>query len=236
MAKTKHSFFQKFCASAGMAALLFTMAQSSAMAQEVMPDSDTSAPAMQRIHSFTHKATELAMTAMTLIGSHYKYGGNSPETGIDCSGLVRYVFKEAWGATVPRTSLELSRAGEEYPRPISSPVIWFFTIPDVAVIPMSVFIWATTSSSTHLLQARKSVSTIWRWLTGNPVSMGHAASPIRKTGRESSLKRNRFFRPSVTKPSNQASFSLFYFPAAISLAIASATSMPSTAEDRMPPA
>ncbi len=68
---------------------------------------------MQRIHNFTHKATELAMTAMTLIGSHYKYGGNSPETGIDCSGLVRYVFKEAWGATVPRTSLELSRAGEE---------------------------------------------------------------------------------------------------------------------------
>ena len=113
MTRTRHSFFQKFCACAGMAALLFVFAQSSVLAQEAMPESDTSAPAMQRIHNFTHKATELAMTAMTLIGSHYKYGGNSPETGIDCSGLVRYVFKEAWGATLPRTSLELSRVGEE---------------------------------------------------------------------------------------------------------------------------
>lgn len=77
---------------------------------------DTSAPAMTQIHNFTHRATELAMTAMTLIGVHYKYGGNSPETGIDCSGLVRYVFKEAWGTTLPRTSLELSRVGEEVER------------------------------------------------------------------------------------------------------------------------
>ncbi len=116
MALKKHSFFRKSCASAGMAALLFGIVQSSAMAQEAMPDSGTSAPAMERIHNFTHRATELAMTAMTLIGSHYKYGGNSPETGIDCSGLVRYVFKEAWGATLPRTSLELSRVGEEVSR------------------------------------------------------------------------------------------------------------------------
>lgn len=116
MAKTRHSIFQRFCASVGLTVLLLGVAQSSALAQEVMPDSEPSAPAMQRIHSFTHRATELAMTAMTLIGAHYKYGGNSPETGIDCSGLVRYVFKEAWGATLPRTSLELSRAGEEVSR------------------------------------------------------------------------------------------------------------------------
>ena len=116
MAKSRHSIFQRFCASVGLTVLLFGVAQSSTLAQEVMPDSEPSAPAMQRIHSFTHRATELAMTAMTLIGAHYKYGGNSPETGIDCSGLVRYVFKEAWGATLPRTSLELSRAGEEVSR------------------------------------------------------------------------------------------------------------------------
>lgn len=116
MAKSRHSIFQRFCASVGLTVLLFGVVQSSTLAQEVMPDSEPSAPAMQRIHSFTHRATELAMTAMTLIGAHYKYGGNSPETGIDCSGLVRYVFKEAWGATLPRTSLELSRAGEEVSR------------------------------------------------------------------------------------------------------------------------
>ena len=99
-----------------MAGCLFGMTDQ-AMAQKAGNRADdTSAPAMTQIHNFTHRATELAMTAMTLIGVHYKYGGNSPETGIDCSGLVRYVFKEAWGTTLPRTSLELSRVGEEVER------------------------------------------------------------------------------------------------------------------------
>lgn len=51
------------------------------------------------------------MRAMGMIGIHYKYGGNSPEHGLDCSGLVRYVFKEAWGTNLPRTSEEISRVG-----------------------------------------------------------------------------------------------------------------------------
>lgn len=49
---------------------------------------------------------------MSLIGIHYRYGGNSPEHGLDCSGLVRYVFKEAQGAELPRTSEEISKLGE----------------------------------------------------------------------------------------------------------------------------
>lgn len=52
------------------------------------------------------------MQAMGMIGIHYKYGGSTPESGLDCSGLVRYVFKEAWGANLPRTSAEISRVGE----------------------------------------------------------------------------------------------------------------------------
>jgi cell wall-associated NlpC family hydrolase len=63
-------------------------------------------------HQLTDRASELAMHAMALIGIPYKYGGNSPEQGMDCSGLVRYVFKEAWGTILPRTSEEISRLGE----------------------------------------------------------------------------------------------------------------------------
>ena len=58
---------------------------------------------MANFHQFTDPASELAMRAMTLIGIDYKYGGNSPEHGLDCSGLVGYVFKEAWGTILPRT-------------------------------------------------------------------------------------------------------------------------------------
>lgn len=74
---------------------------------------DTNTPAsFTNLYGFTDRASELAMRAMSLIGIRYKYGGNSPEHGLDCSGLVGYVFKEAWGKTLPRTSEEISRLGE----------------------------------------------------------------------------------------------------------------------------
>src|ERR1700733_12516130 len=38
-------------------------------------------------------------------------GGTSPERGLDCSGLVRYVFQKVVGITLPRTSQEISRLG-----------------------------------------------------------------------------------------------------------------------------
>lgn len=65
-----------------------------------------------RAVEFSGRASELALQAMGMIGIHYKYGGTTPESGLDCSGLVRYVFKEAWGANLPRTSAEISRVGE----------------------------------------------------------------------------------------------------------------------------
>jgi cell wall-associated NlpC family hydrolase len=50
---------------------------------------------------------------MSLIGIHYRRGGSSPENGMDCSGLVRYVFKQSNNIDLPRTSAEMSRVGEQ---------------------------------------------------------------------------------------------------------------------------
>ena len=69
-----------------------------------------SIPDKQR--SIGNRASELAMQAMGMLGINYKRGGNTPEGGMDCSGLVGYVFKEAWGTILPRTSLEISKIGE----------------------------------------------------------------------------------------------------------------------------
>ena len=43
----------------------------------------------------------------------YKRGGSTPENGLDCSGFVRLVFKDAVGAELPRTSAEISKVGEK---------------------------------------------------------------------------------------------------------------------------
>jgi cell wall-associated NlpC family hydrolase len=56
-------------------------------------------------------AQDIAMYALGLIGVGYKYGGNSPDGGLDCSGLVRHVFEEVTGVSLPRTAKEMSKVG-----------------------------------------------------------------------------------------------------------------------------
>lgn len=68
--------------------------------------------AYQKLQEFRERAADLTERAMDLIGIHYKRGGNTPENGLDCSGFVRYVFKDVLGAELPRTSKEISQVGE----------------------------------------------------------------------------------------------------------------------------
>lgn len=65
-----------------------------------------------KLQALTDHASELALHAMGMLGIHYKYGGNTPEEGLDCSGLVNIIFREAWGKELPRTAKQLSREGE----------------------------------------------------------------------------------------------------------------------------
>jgi len=85
-----------------------------AAAVDGMPeDSAPVASAVSRFREFTNRASEVALQAMGLLGIRYKMGGNTPESGMDCSGLVRHVFKQAWGTILPRTAEEISRVGEQ---------------------------------------------------------------------------------------------------------------------------
>ena len=57
-------------------------------------------------------AQEVLMNALSLTGVKYKYGGNSPETGFDCSGFVRYVFQQAANVTLPHGARAISQIGQ----------------------------------------------------------------------------------------------------------------------------
>lgn len=54
----------------------------------------------------------LTTYAQSLIGTPYKYGGNSPDSGFDCSGFVGHVFRHSLGISLPRSTGEISRAGK----------------------------------------------------------------------------------------------------------------------------
>lgn len=58
------------------------------------------------------KVQSLLRRAMTLLGTPYRWGGTSPDSGFDCSGLVGYVFKTALGIDLPRVSREMAHDGE----------------------------------------------------------------------------------------------------------------------------
>ncbi|MSP99038.1 MAG: NlpC/P60 family protein [Methylotenera sp.] len=62
------------------------------------------------------RASEVLINALSLTGIRYKYGGNSPETGFDCSGFVRYVFKQATSLTLPHSALAISQIGKTVPK------------------------------------------------------------------------------------------------------------------------
>lgn len=56
-----------------------------------------------------------AANALKVVGTRYQYGGASPLTGFDCSGLVQFSYREA-GLSLPRTTEELHRASRAIPR------------------------------------------------------------------------------------------------------------------------
>ena len=53
------------------------------------------------------KANAVLIRAISLVGTPYKWGGNSPEGGFDCSGLVGYVYRDMLDMRLPRTTSEL---------------------------------------------------------------------------------------------------------------------------------
>lgn len=53
-------------------------------------------------------ADDMVMTALTLMGTPYKYGGTSPDEGFDCSGLVQYIYRDISAVQLPRTAQEMS--------------------------------------------------------------------------------------------------------------------------------
>ncbi|MEO7622168.1 MAG: C40 family peptidase, partial [Gallionella sp.] len=57
-------------------------------------------------------AQNLASYARSLIGVPYKFRGDSPSTGFDCSGFVDHVFRHTLGIKLPRSSHEISQVGQ----------------------------------------------------------------------------------------------------------------------------
>lgn len=84
-------------------------------APDTMPDGEAD-PIARFASPGEEAAGDLLLQAMSLIGVAYRFGGNSPETGLDCSGFIQYVFKKSLRVTLPRTAAGMAQVGREIER------------------------------------------------------------------------------------------------------------------------
>lgn len=120
-----HSYFRRFlgrllacflclasCACAAVEPAPAISNSASLPSPQLLPDTQLTATAVSEA-SWSERAQEVLMNALSLTGIRYKYGGSSPDTGFDCSGFVRYVFHQAANLSLPRSALEISRLGAQ---------------------------------------------------------------------------------------------------------------------------
>ena len=88
------------------AALLATSLVAPAHASELPPVDEPSL-----LERYSSSAQDLILKGFELIGINYRFGGTDPDTGLDCSGFVQIVFKEAMGILLPRSAREQSEVG-----------------------------------------------------------------------------------------------------------------------------
>jgi cell wall-associated NlpC family hydrolase len=61
---------------------------------------------------YTNAAQDVILQGLKLVGVRYRLGGNDEDSGLDCSGFVRLVYKDSVGALLPRTAAEMSQMGQ----------------------------------------------------------------------------------------------------------------------------
>jgi cell wall-associated NlpC family hydrolase len=96
-----------------VAASAASMLSSSTPADAAPAASADSGGARGFLSGMAGKAGDVVVGALNMIGVRYRWGGNSPDSGLDCSGFVRYVFQDTLGLALPRRAEEMSRVGEK---------------------------------------------------------------------------------------------------------------------------
>ena len=90
------------------AALIALSGVSATQATEQQPKLSDEPSLFER---YTSNAKDLILKGLELVGINYRRGGANPDSGLDCSGFVQVVFKDAVGLLLPRTAKEQSEVG-----------------------------------------------------------------------------------------------------------------------------
>ena len=64
----------------------------------------------------SEKGNEIVLYAMGLLDTGYRFGGKNPEAGLDCSGMVSYIYNRAAGLRIAGSAADIARKGRPIDR------------------------------------------------------------------------------------------------------------------------
>ena len=94
---------------AGCGTLPPPVAQAPAAPQLPVPQAPAPAPTTAlQLADDTH-AQDAVIYALGLIGNQYRFGGRNPDSGVDCSGMVSWIFEQVAGIRLPHNAAQIAR-------------------------------------------------------------------------------------------------------------------------------
>ncbi|QSI31731.1 hydrolase Nlp/P60 [Variovorax sp. RKNM96] len=106
------------------ASLLFALAAHAAPQQDrtddemarLLADKGLIGQLQQVRQTVAERTSDLVLTAVGFLGVPYRRGGNTAESGFDCSGFVRAMYNQTVGHMLPRRAEEQAAATEKIDR------------------------------------------------------------------------------------------------------------------------
>ena len=81
------------------------------------PPAPESLPDVQATRDeFTEKGHEVTLFALGLIDTGYRFGGKNPAAGLDCSGMVSYIYNQVTDLKVSGSAADIARQGRRIER------------------------------------------------------------------------------------------------------------------------
>lgn len=104
------------CLPALVATLLLAACSSGPAPRPVSPATPSSPTITQAPRPASPQGNEVVLYALGLIDTGYRFGGKNPEAGLDCSGMVSYIYGRAAGLKVAGSAADIARGGRAIER------------------------------------------------------------------------------------------------------------------------
>ena len=100
-------------------------------------------PASKNISAVLNKELreEIATYSMWLVDKQYRFGGQMPETGFDCSGMVSFVYMKVAGIKLPHNAAMIAKEGRDVSRAqLATGDLVFFRINEKSFAHVGIYI------------------------------------------------------------------------------------------------